>query len=231
MALVADRPERSGEQMPTAGEWFARCAEARRYINQNRRRPRPLAEGRCPGDNRLLAAVYRLRDGFWLWQVGERLTREQVWREVLEHAVMELETLAEHGEDSVELREFLADPEEKLGEVKHDTLPAEVVPLGDPLRAYHSLSLEQLRARMPSGDFSSCGNCRRTYVADYAVLLWAAVQAIETRSRRPVIVLLSRVVQVGPDEELLDGPVFGVVPPHWQAMPWRVVPTGTMRPN
>lgn len=217
--------------MPTAGEWFARCAEARRYINQNRRSLRTFAEGRCPKDNRLLAAVYGLPDGFWLWRVGERLTREQVLREVLERAVMELETLAEHGEDSEELREFLADPEGKLGEVKHDTLPAGVVPLGDPLHAYHSLSLEQLRDRMPSGDFSSCGSCRRTYVADYDVLQWAAGQAIETRSRRPVTVLLSRVVQVAPDRELLDGPVFGVAPPHWQATPWSTVPTGTLQPN
>jgi hypothetical protein len=231
VTLAAHKPELSGKQMLTAGEQVARRAEVRRYINQNRHRLRPLAEGRCTEDNRLLAAVYRLHDGFWLWRVGERLTREQVLREVLENAVMELETLAEHGEDSAELRELLADPEGRLGEVKHDTFPAEVDPLGDPLHAYHSLSLEQLRDRMPSGAFSSCGGCRRTYVADPAVLLWAAGQAIETRPRRPVTVLLARVVQVRPNEKLLEGPVFGVVPPHWQAIPWGMVSAGTVPPN
>ncbi len=48
--------------MSTAGEYFARQGKARRYINQNHHRLRPLAEGRCPTDNRLLAAVYRLRN-------------------------------------------------------------------------------------------------------------------------------------------------------------------------
>lgn len=229
--LAAGEPELSGKQILTAGEWFARHAEVRRYITQSRHHLRPLAEGRCAEDNRLLAAVYRLHDGFWLWRVGERRTREQVWREVLENAVMELETLAENGEDSAELRELLADPEGRLGEVKHDTFPPEVDSLGDPLCAYHSMSLEQVRDRMPSGAFSSCGGCRRTYVADPTVLLWAAGQTIETRSRRPVTVLLARVVQVRPNEKLLDGPVFGAVPPHWQAMPWRMVSAGIVPPN
>lgn len=167
--------------MPTAGEYFARQDEARHYITQNRRRLRPLTEGRCPADNRLLAAVYRLRDGFWLWRVGERQTREQVQR---------------------------------------DTFPVEVDPLGDAVQAYHSLSLEQLRDRMPSGALGSCGRFRQTYVVDHAVLQWAAGQAVETCSRRSVTVLLGRVVLVREDKELLDGPVFSVVPPHWQAMPW-----------
>lgn len=59
----------------TAGEHFPRQGEARRYITQNHQRLRPLAESRCPADNRLLTAVYRLRDGFWLWRVGERANR------------------------------------------------------------------------------------------------------------------------------------------------------------
>jgi hypothetical protein len=217
--------------MLTAGEYTARHAEVRRYINQNRHRLRPLAEGRCTEDNRLLAAVYRLPDGFWLWRVGERLTREQVLREVLWNAATELETMTEHGEDSAELRELLTDSEGRFGDVKHDTFPADVDPLGDPLQVYHSLSLEQLRDRMPSGAFSSCGGCRRTYVVDHAVLQWATGQAIETHSRRPVTVLLARVVLVRSNEKLLGGPVFSVVPPHWQAMPWHMVSAGTVNRN
>lgn len=210
--------------MSTAGEYFARQREARRYITQNRHRLRPLAEGRCPSDSRLLAAVYHLRDGFWLWRVGERRTREQVQREVFEMAAMEYETMAEDGDDSADLDELVAGAEERVADLYHDQFPAEVDPLGDPVQTYHSLSREQLLDRMPSGAFGSCGRCRRTYVVDRAGLQWAAGQAIETRSRRPTTVLLARVVLVREDEELLDGPVFGVVPPQWQAMPWHMVP-------
>lgn len=209
--------------MPTAGEYFARQREARRYITQNRHRLRPLAEGRCPTDSRLLAAVYRLRDGFWLWRVGERQTREQVRREVFEMAAMEYETLVEHGDDTADLSELVAGAEERATDLYHDQFPAEVDPLGDPVQTYHLLSLEQLRDRMPSGDFGSCGRCRQTYIVDHTSLAWATGQAIETRSRRPITVLLARVVLVKEDEELLDGPVFGVVSPHWQAAPWRML--------
>lgn len=75
---------------------------------------------------------------------------------------MELETLVEHGDGSAQLRALLANSEGRLGEVHHDTFPAEVDPLGDAVQAYHSLSLEQLRDRMPSGTFGSCGRCRQT---------------------------------------------------------------------
>ncbi|MGH3940263.1 MAG: hypothetical protein ACRDTG_16855 [Pseudonocardiaceae bacterium] len=135
-------------------------------------------------------------------------------------AAMEYGTMREQGDDSTDLSELVAGAEERVTEVYHDQFPAEVDPLGDAVQAYHSLLLEQLRDRMPSGAFGSCGRCRQTYVVDHAVLQWAAGQAIETRSRRPVTVLLARVVVVREDEELLDGPVFSVTPPHWQAMPW-----------
>ena len=56
----------------------ARAHEVRRYLDRNHGQLRPLAEARCSRDSRLLASTFRLRDGYWLWTVGERRAPSQV---------------------------------------------------------------------------------------------------------------------------------------------------------
>ena len=47
------------------------------YLRAHRKRLRPVVEVRCRGDGRLLAAVYPLRDEFWVWYLGERYSPKQ----------------------------------------------------------------------------------------------------------------------------------------------------------
>lgn len=205
--------------VPTAGEWFRRQHEVHQYIDLHRKTLRPLAEARCPDDHRLLGAVYQFPDGSWLWSVGERMAPAQANHEALEFAVMEYETAVEHGADREEAWESIVIAAGSGSPVNSDTGPSRVVPLGDPLETFRSVTFDQLTARLTDGEFASCGRCRRTYVVDDAVMQYAAGLFLSRGNARPILVHPGRVVVAGSDPALEGTQVYGLTRP-WQLGPW-----------
>lgn len=198
-----------------------RHQQIRDQLRRNRKQMRALAEARCPNDSRLLGAVYRLPDGYWLWHVGERMTPEQEHHERLAMAALEYDTLVEHGTDAAEAWDMVlpdpdsSDTEPRAGYSDH------LIPLGDPAKTYASTTVDQLRTRLPGNEFCTCGTCRRTYIINYVVMQYAAGQAIHTRTRKPVIVHPGRVVPVDASNAT-DGPAYGIQHP-WRPTPWTIL--------
>lgn len=58
-----------------------RAGEVLELIPANLKSLRSIALTRCPRDGRVLASVFRLPDGMWLWTKGFRFTPRQSWAE------------------------------------------------------------------------------------------------------------------------------------------------------
>jgi hypothetical protein len=205
----------------TAGEFFARLDEVKQRINLHRKELRALAEARCPHDNRLLGAVYQFPDRCYLWTAGERMTPEQMYREVLEMAVLEYETAVEDGANRQEAWTAIVGAAADAPPRGAATWPPRVNPLGDPLDALRSLTFEKLATRLADGEFASCGSCRRTYVVDYAVMQYAAGLFLSQGRIRPVVVQPGRVAVAGTEPALEGSQEYGLIH-SWQVGPWTV---------
>ncbi len=166
------------------------------YLRENRKRLRPVVEVRCRSDGRLLAAVYPLRDEFWVWHLGERYSPEQ-WRHEAE-SMMDAEPGDPAGETAI-TRESgagasLADAPES-NSVR--TFPDGIFQLQDPVGVYGSHSREQILTAYPSGCYSSCVKCRSTYVIDPLAVSYMTGEYVINRSRRRNLIYPARVSYCG----------------------------------
>lgn len=212
----------------TAGDWFARHDEVGCYLSAKRRSLRALAAAQCERDARVLGAVYQLKDGLWLWHQGSRLTPEESWREYLENAANEYDTLIENGENRAEAWKMTLgaiDERPVYSPSRRDRIP-KVAKLGDlkgAVRFYRTSALAEI-ARLDRdlrGAFSSCPKCRLTYLIEYGAMHYATGKTVSDRITRPVIVLPGRVIPDGSDPRLAGVRAYGQVR-SWQAAPWRL---------
>ncbi|MDQ0686269.1 hypothetical protein QFZ56_005232 [Streptomyces achromogenes] len=209
----------------TAGEWLEVQSAALKYITENRKKLAALAEARCPHDGRLLAAIYPVGGSSWEWRVGEHLTREQVVRERLAMAAMEYEALVEsgtHPEEAWEGTLGLASAHD-LGDRVPTSPPTVTGPYTVSPREHDPVELARLRDDLPRGDFASCVKCRRTFMIQTPVMIYAAGYGLMRRSGKPIIVHPGRMNPVRPGERVPEGvQVYGFEPP-WYPSPWRII--------
>jgi len=150
------------------------------YLKANRKRLRPVVEARCRNDGRLLAAVYPLRDEFWVWHLGERYSPEQ-WRvevEIMtEDLVLEAEPPTRGDGDA-------SRPSDAPVDNSARNSPDGMFQIHDPVDAYKTHTLEQILTAYPAGAHSSCIKCRSTYVIDYLTISYVTGEYIVNRSQK-----------------------------------------------
>jgi hypothetical protein len=166
----------------------SRVNEVCRYLDKYRGRLRPLAESRCWDDFRLVAATFRLRDGFWLWTRGERRAPSQVRDDAYEGHYARYTDAVIEGVEPDEAEKLLWD-DDGSEVVRSDTWPASAIWIGEPVEAYRSSTIEQVR-EIPDGLFGSCIKCRQTFGIDYVQMRIVTGEAIVKRARRPLAVPL-----------------------------------------
>lgn len=148
------------------------------------------------------------------------MSPEEVSREAREMAVLEYETVVENGMGRHEAWNAIVVPVGEGGPATSKTWASHVGPLGDPVECYQSHTFDQIAARLASGDFASCGRCRRTYVVDHAVMQYATGLYLSDRRRtQPVVVHPGRKVLAGSDPALEGAQEYGLIHP-WQLGPW-----------
>jgi hypothetical protein len=164
------------------------------YLRAKRKRLRPVVEARCRDDARLLAAVYPLRDEFWVWHLGERYSPEQ-WRD-------EAETMMD-AEPSGFGEETAVTCEEDAGRSPIDAptamraFPDGIFQLRDPVGVYRSHTLEQILTAYPSGPYSSCIKCRATYAIDPLATAYMTGEYVINGSRKRNLIHPARVSYCG----------------------------------
>jgi hypothetical protein len=214
------------KRITTGGEWVRTEEATLSEINANRAVLRALAEAHCPKEGRILAAVYLIKSGYWLWHVTERLTRQEVQRERRSMAAMEYSTMIENGSNPTDAWEhcFSVLLEKDDQDVHPQPSQTRVYRYGDPAAGYRNHSIDDISDDPPHGVFSSCGSCRLTYFVSHPVMSFAAGKAIETRAKHPVVVHPGRVVVVHPEDQSAKDtrPVYGFDPP-WRPSAWRIV--------
>lgn len=166
----------------------ARAHEVRDYLDRHRGQLRPLAEARCSRDTRLLASTFRLRDGYWLWTVGERRAPGEVRRDAHEwHQARYTDALI-NGVDADEAKRLLWE-DDGSEVVRADTWPSSATRIDEPVGAYRSTTIDQVKD-IPSELYGSCGKCRHTFGINYMLMRFATGKAIAERARRPLVVLM-----------------------------------------
>jgi hypothetical protein len=174
--------------LATHGAAAMRAAEVVRCLDRHRGTLRPLVEARCARDSRLVAATFRLRDGYWLWNVGERRTPGEVREYAHEwHHARYLDGLFD-GADPADAETLLWD-DDGSEVVRSDQLPSSATLMIDPVEAYRSTALDEV-LDLPSGLMATCSKCRQTLMINYVLMNFATGQAIAERARRPVTVLI-----------------------------------------
>ena len=166
-----------------------RAAEVRSYLDRNRRNLRALAIARCGEDNRLLAATYRLRDGYWLWAVGERSTPAETLEHACDwHEARYFDALID-GVDPAEAEKLLWQPDGT--EVIHsDQYPPSVQLLRDPVGVYRSMTWKDVQAQRLYGPFASCVKCRRTVVIGLVAMEFMTGMSIMKGGGEKFVVLI-----------------------------------------
>lgn len=166
-----------------------RAAEVARYLDQHRTNLRPLVNARCARDSRLVASTFRLRDGYWLWNTGERRTPGEVRNHAHEwHQARYLDAI-DDGVDPAEAEKLLWE-DDGSEVVRSDQWPPSATLMTDPVEAYRSTTLDQV-IDLPSGLMSTCGKCRQTLTINYLLMRFATGQALIERARQPVTVLIT----------------------------------------
>lgn len=160
-----------------------------KYLRANRRRLHPVVEARCRDDGRLLAAVYPLRDEFWVWHLGERYSPEQ-WRDEAE-TMMDTDPDSSGGETAI--CEGDADHSSIDARAAVRAFPEGIFQLRDPVGVYRSHTLEQVLTAYRSGPFSSCMKCRKTYVIDLLATGYLTGESVINGSRKRNIIHPARV--------------------------------------
>jgi len=178
------------------------------YLKANRKRLRPVVEARCRNDGRLLAAVYPLRDEFWVWHLGERYSPEQ-WRVevaiMTEDLVLEEEPAATDDGDASRSSDPPVDYSAR-------NFPDALFQLHDPVGAYKAHTLEQILTAYPGGPYSSCAKCRSTYVIDYLAVSYATGEYVANKRRKRNIIYASRVSYCGDWGHNCDDHMTGEIP-------------------
>jgi hypothetical protein len=164
----------------------ARAQEVRRHLDVHRGRLRSLAEARCAGDFRLLAGTFRLRDGYWLWTIGERRTPSQVREDAHEWHQGRCLDAAIDGADP-DNAEKLPWDDDGSEAVSSDTWPSSATRIGEPVEAYRSTTIDQVRDT-PGGLFGSCSKCRQTFGINYLLMRFVTGKVIVKRANRPLVV-------------------------------------------
>jgi hypothetical protein len=160
------------------------------YLKANRKRLRPVVEARCRNDGRLLAAVYPLRDEFWVWHLGERYSPEQ-WRVEVEIMTEDL-ALAEEPPATGD-GDASRSPSDAPVDTSARNFPDGMFQIHDPVGAYKAHTLEQILTAYPAGAHSSCIKCRSTYVIDYLTISYVTGEYIVNRSQKSNIFYPARV--------------------------------------
>lgn len=164
------------------------------YLRAKRKRLHPIVEARCRDDGRLLAAVYPLRDEFWVWHRGERYSTEQ-WRDEAE-TMMGAEPDSSGRETAVTCEED-ADRSPIDSPAAMRAFPDGIFHLRDPVGVYRSHTLEQILTAYPSGPYSSCIKCRTTYVIDPLETDYATGEYVINGSRKRNLIHPARVSYCG----------------------------------
>jgi hypothetical protein len=169
--------------------------EVSRYLRAHRKRLRPVVEVRCRGDSRLLAAVYPLRDEFWVWHLGERYSPEQ-WRDEAE-SMMNAEP-----HDPIDGIRTVSDsasgvPMNSSTDNSMRTFPDAIFELRDPVSVYKSHTREQILTAYPSGPYASCTKCRASYVMDSLAIGYVTGDYVSNRSRERHVIHPARVSYCG----------------------------------
>jgi hypothetical protein len=179
------------------------------YLKANRKRLRSVVEARCRNDGRLLAAVYPLRDEFWVWHLGERYSPEQ-WRvevEIMtEDPVLEEEPPTRGDGDASRPSDALEEEPPATGDGNASRSPSDapvdnsarnfpdaMFQIHDPVGAYKTHTLEQILTAYPAGAHSSCIKCRSTYVIDYLTISYVTGEYTVNRSQKRNIFYPARV--------------------------------------
>jgi hypothetical protein len=179
------------------------------YLRAHRKRLRPVVEARCRGDSRLLAAVYPLRDEFWVWYLGERYSPKQ-WRDEAESMM--------GAEPDNPREETAATCEEDTSRSHVDapaavrTFPDGIFQLRDPVGTYRSHTLEQILAAYPSGAYSSCVKCRATYVIDPLATGYMTGEYVINGSRKRNLIYPARLSYCGDRGHNCDDHMTGEIP-------------------
>jgi hypothetical protein len=166
----------------------AHAHEVRQYLDRHRGQLCPLAEARCSRDYRLVAATFRLSDGYWLWNIGERRAPSQVREHAHEwHQARYTDALID-GVDPTEAESLLWEVDGSEV-VRSDRWPSSATRIDEPVEAYRSTTIDQVRD-IPSGLSSSCGKCRQTFGINYMLMRFFTGKAIVERANRPLVVLM-----------------------------------------
>lgn len=164
------------------------------YLKANRKRLRPVVEARCRNDGRLLAAVYPLRDEFWVWHLGERYSPEQ-WR--VEVEIMTEDLALEEEPPAAGDRNASRSPSDAPVDNSARNFPDAMFQLHDPVGVYKAHTLEQILTAYPGGPYSSCVKCRSTYVIDYLAVSYATGEYVVNKRQKRNIIYASRVSYCG----------------------------------
>lgn len=162
------------------------AAEVARYLDRHRTSLRPLVEARCERDSRLVASTFRLHDGYWLWNIGERRTPGEVRNDAHEwHQARYLDAI-DDGIDPTEAEKLLWE-DDGSEVVRSDQWPSSATLMADPIDAYRSTTLNQA-LDIPSGLAATCGKCRQTLMINYVLMRFLTGQALAEHAQRPVTV-------------------------------------------
>jgi hypothetical protein len=179
------------------------------YLRAHRKRLCPVVEVRCREDGRLLAAVYPLRDEFWVWHLGERYSPEQ-WRDEAE-SMMDAEPGDTGPETAVTSEEDIGG-DSISSPAAMRTFPDGIFQLWDPVSIYRSHTMEQVLTAYPSGRYSSCIKCRATYVIDPLPTGYMTGEYVIKGSRRRNLIHPARVSYCGDRGHNCDDHMNGEIP-------------------
>lgn len=161
-----------------------------KYLRANRKRLHPVVEARCRDDGRLLAAVYPLRDEFWVWHHGERYSPGQSRDEA--EIIMDAEPGGSGAETAVTYEgDAGRSPVDSPAVMR--AFSEGIFQLRDPVGVYRSHTLEQILTAYPSGPNSSCMKCRATYVIDPLATGYVTGEYLINGSRKRNIIHPARV--------------------------------------
>jgi hypothetical protein len=181
-----------------------------KYLRSSRKLLRPVVDARCRDDGRLLAAVYPLRDEFWVWHLGERYSPEQ-WCEEAESMIAEPGDPV--GETAVTCeRDASRSPIGAPADSSARTFPDGIFQIHDPVGVYRSHTLEQILTAYPSGRSSSCIKCRSTYVIDPLAIGYMTGEYVVNRPRKRNIIFPTRVSYCGDQGHNCDEHLTGELP-------------------
>jgi len=157
------------------------------YLRANRKRLRSIVDVRCRGDSGLLAAVFALRDKFWVWHLGERYSPGQ-WRD---EAANMMDVISDDTKERTGAALDSGDGWSMDGQEPNyvKSFPDSVFELRNPVAVYESHTREQILTAYPFGPSASCKKCRATYVIDPFVIGYTVGEYVIKKSRDRCVII------------------------------------------